>query len=593
MSIAPRPMNVTEAYRLYRSGNLLVNRKYQRKLVWTVTEKEKLIGSILMKYPIPLILLAERPQIYGSGKYEIVDGMQRLNAVFGFIENSFAYKKQYFDINEFSYAKQLSENGIFPLVREKDFKILSRQECADITDYQLAVTIYTAMEEEDITEIFGRINANGKHLSRQERRQAGVTTAFSELVRTVSMKLRGDDSEKVLLLANMPEISIDSQKSKQGYKIQAEETIWCKQGALTVLQLRESEDEQIIADIAASILLHEPLPVSTERLDSLYESTSKHSKEIETALLTYGFNKLSDDIIKTFAILRETIESYSSEPKCLLKIVNPNSNNPIRTAFYTIFMAFFDLLIRQELSPVDPTGIINSLKELQGKLGLSRHYTTTDDRKRNIGQTKGLIQDYFARREPPVLGHGVELVLDFENSLRRSRIETARYECKQGLINLDHKRTINYQLLDEIIKTICGIANLALPTDGYIHIGVADSKKDADRIEQLYNIKSIEINSRYVVGIDREAKLQNKSIEQYKNIVTNAIQNSELTELLKTQVLARFDTISYKGFLVIRITIPPQKTVSFVGKTAFIRKDSSTVPIEGPDLLAIFQLFQK
>ncbi|MFN6565970.1 hypothetical protein [Dendronalium sp. ChiSLP03b] len=62
---------------------------------------------------------------------------------------------------------------------------------------------------------------------------------------------------------------------------------------------------------------------------------------------------------------------------------------------------------------------------------------------------------------------------------------------------------------------------------------------------------------------------------------------------MKTQVLARFDTISYKGFLVIRITIPPQKTVSFVGKTAFIRKDSSTVPIEGPDLLAIFQLFQK
>lgn len=46
MSIAPRGMSVTEAYRLFRSGNLLVNRKYQRKLVWTEVEKEKLIGSI-------------------------------------------------------------------------------------------------------------------------------------------------------------------------------------------------------------------------------------------------------------------------------------------------------------------------------------------------------------------------------------------------------------------------------------------------------------------------------------------------------------------------------------------------------------------
>lgn len=113
MSTAPRPMTVNEAYRLYRSGNLLVNRKYQRKLVWTVSEKEKLIGSILLKYPIPLILLAERPQIHGSGKYEIIDGMQRLNAIFSFIENTFPFEKEYFDINEFSYARQLAENGIF------------------------------------------------------------------------------------------------------------------------------------------------------------------------------------------------------------------------------------------------------------------------------------------------------------------------------------------------------------------------------------------------------------------------------------------------------------------------------------------------
>jgi hypothetical protein len=66
MSIVPRVMPVTETYRHYRSGNLLVNRKYQRKLIWSVDEKEKLIGSILKEYPIPLILLAERPQVHQS-----------------------------------------------------------------------------------------------------------------------------------------------------------------------------------------------------------------------------------------------------------------------------------------------------------------------------------------------------------------------------------------------------------------------------------------------------------------------------------------------------------------------------------------------
>ena len=592
MSIVPRGMTVTEAYRLYRSGSFLVNRKYQRKLIWTVEEKERLIGSILKGYPIPLILLAERPQIYGSGKYEIIDGMQRLNAISSFIENSFSFEGKYFNTDEFSYAKQVADEGIFERI-EEDTILLSRKECADILDYQLAVTIYTAMEEEDITEVFGRINSSGKHLSRQERRQAGVTTPFAEAVRTIAMRLRGDDSDKVLRLSNMPEISIDSRQSTQGYRIKAEDTIWCRQGALTISQLRESEDEQMIADIAASILLNKPLPVSTERLDSLYDPTSRYFQDVESSLATYGSKRLADDIIKAFSIVQETIEAYSMEQKCLRRVVNPNSNNPIRTAFYTIFMAFFDLVIRQETSPVDPTSIMNALRGLQQKLDLSGHYTTTEDRERNINQTKGLIQNYFARREPPVLGHGAELAFDFVNSLRRSRIETSRYECKQGLLDLASERKFNQNLLERIIETICGIANLGLDADGYIHIGVTDSKKDADRIEEIDKIKPIEVNGRYVVVIDREAKLQNKTLEHYVKVLINAIQNSALTEPLKTQVLTKFDTISYKGYSVIRITIPAQTAMSFVGKTAFTRKDSSTISIEGPELLAIFQLFQK
>ncbi|MEP0777832.1 DUF262 domain-containing protein [Microcoleus sp. ZQ-A2] len=543
-------------------------------------------------YPIPLILLAERPQIYGSGKYEIIDGMQRLNAICSFIENSFTFEDKYFDTEEFSYAKQVADEGIFERIQENTI-LLSRKECADILDYQLAVTIYTAMEEEDITEVFGRINSSGKHLSRQERRQAGVTTPFAEAVRTIAMRLCGDDSDKVLRLSNMPEISIDSRQSTQGYRIKAEDTIWCRQGALTISQLRESEDEQMIADIAASILLNKPLPVSTERLDSLYDPTSRYFQDLESSLATYGSKKLADDIIKAFSIVQETIEAYSIEPKCLRRVVNPNSNNPIRTAFYTIFMACFDLVIRQETSPVDPTSIMNALRGLQQKLDLSGHYTTTEDRERNINQTKGLIQNYFATREPPVLGHGAELAFDFVNSLRRSRIETSRYECKQGLLDLASERKFNQNLLERIIETICGIANLGSDADGYIHIGVTDSKKDADRIEEIDKIKPIEVNGRYVVGIDREAELQNKTIEQYVKVLINAIQNSALTEPLKTQVLTKFDTISYKGYSVIRITIPAQTAMSFVGKTAFTRKDSSTISIEGPELLAIFQLFQK
>jgi hypothetical protein len=106
--------------------------------------------------------------------------MQRLNAICGFIENLFAFNGRYFDLKEFPFVQQLADDKVFEFEENSDK--LDREECADILDYQLAVTIYTAMDESDITEVFGRINSGGKHLSNQERRQAGVTTSFIELV---------------------------------------------------------------------------------------------------------------------------------------------------------------------------------------------------------------------------------------------------------------------------------------------------------------------------------------------------------------------------------------------------------------------------
>ncbi len=47
MATTPRGMTVTEAYRSFREDLFIVNRTYQRKLVWTLEEKVKLIDSIL------------------------------------------------------------------------------------------------------------------------------------------------------------------------------------------------------------------------------------------------------------------------------------------------------------------------------------------------------------------------------------------------------------------------------------------------------------------------------------------------------------------------------------------------------------------
>ena len=87
-------------YRRYRENQIIVNRKYQRKLVWTEDEKKNLIDSILKGYPIPLILFAEFVGSDGKACYEILDGLQRLNAIVGFIGNEFSWNERYFDINQ-------------------------------------------------------------------------------------------------------------------------------------------------------------------------------------------------------------------------------------------------------------------------------------------------------------------------------------------------------------------------------------------------------------------------------------------------------------------------------------------------------------
>lgn len=92
--LGSQPTSVQSVYTWYREGKLFVNRRYQRKLVWTQNEKQKLVGSILKKYPIPAILLAERDG--EPGTFEIIDGLQRLHSIMSFIENTFGLEDNRF-----------------------------------------------------------------------------------------------------------------------------------------------------------------------------------------------------------------------------------------------------------------------------------------------------------------------------------------------------------------------------------------------------------------------------------------------------------------------------------------------------------------
>ncbi|MBU9165267.1 GmrSD restriction endonuclease domain-containing protein [Burkholderia multivorans] len=581
MSVTPRGMSVQEAYREYTAGNFRVNRQYQRKLVWTVDEKARLIDSILRGYPIPLILLATQTTDEGAKIFEIVDGMQRLNAVFAYIENQFPVNGLYFDVEQLARAKQAAEEGRFSAHTSPE-GILDEKSCARILEYTFAVTEFPVVDPAAVNEVFGRINAYGRQLSDQEKRQAGVISPFANFVREIAAELRGDASASYLDLADMPQISVDVSGDDPAYGVRADNTFWCKQGIIRRNQLREAEDEQFLADLAISILEEKPFGFSGAALDEYYNGDSEAARNINSRLNGYGVDALKNAIVSTFSAIRETIEQFDPSPNALRRIIHPDAaSNPIKTGFYAVFMAFYELCIREGKTPFDYGGIMRSLTDLQSKLNVAAGQIRSAPRAQNIAVVRGLIQQYFEERSPGFAQQGLGLAIRFENALRRSKVETAAYECKQGLCTLDATRELSPGLLDRLVETACAIANIGPESSGAIFVGVADSVGDASRVEKLDAVKALQVGARHVVGIDRELPHLGLGLEDYKQKVVKHFASAGISEPLRSSILGTIDCIDYRGHSVLCIWIPPQPVVSDVRDTVYARHGSSTEKIAG------------
>lgn len=218
-----RSESIQKLYTDYLSGRYSVNRRYQRKLVWTVEEKRDLVDSILLDLPIPLVLVAEIVSP-NAGGYELIDGMQRLNAIFSFIENEFDLEGCYFDLDALADTKDRRDSGELT----QSSPILSRDSSRKISNYLLPVSIFKAPNTEQIDEVFRRINSGGRRLSGQELRQAGSTAEVAQLVRVFASRIRGDSSSSdIVPLREMPNLSINNKHLDYG--VDVDSIFWVQQ----------------------------------------------------------------------------------------------------------------------------------------------------------------------------------------------------------------------------------------------------------------------------------------------------------------------------------------------------------------------------
>ncbi|MGQ3282240.1 DUF262 domain-containing protein [Bosea sp. (in: a-proteobacteria)] len=586
--LSSQPTPLQTIYNWYRGGALIVNRTYQRKLVWTLEEKRQLIDSILKEYPIPLVLLAEVEEA-GQQRFEIMDGMQRLHTIVSFIEHGFStHDEKYFNVEEFTRAKEEREKGTFKEVEGAE--LIERSGVSRILDYVLPVSVVRRATASEVTDIFGRINSYGHRLSDQERRQAGLISDLSKFVRLLSSEVRGDVSLDRLPLYQMPEISVDLATTKYGYRVQAADVFWVRQGVLRSTELRDSLDEQLIADISACILGDDLIERSKEALDDLYNLNSPQSSVINSRLNSYDSTKLAAEIKYCLEVIDKIVASGDAGNLRNL-IFDTKTTNSFPTVFSAIFIAVHEISFKSGLILANSSAAYAALNNVQPKMNTTRNALSPPERRKNINIIKGLIQDSFVSGDISQVAFGRRRELDIENTLRRSEVEVPSFELKQGVVRLSENRELDNDVFDKVISTAAGIANISPNASGAIFVGVADTQKDADRISHLDKITPLKIGNRWIVGIDREAKVLKKSPEEYFHMWRDKIENSNLSKSLKSHLLSHMDLCLYKDRHILIIATRAQKTPSLFNGTAYARKADQTVAVSAEDLIEIATRF--
>ena len=73
-------MSLGEMISIYERGEIVINPEYQRLFRWSSDQKSKFIESILIGIPVPPVFVFQTD----DGKWELVDGLQRLSTIFEF-----------------------------------------------------------------------------------------------------------------------------------------------------------------------------------------------------------------------------------------------------------------------------------------------------------------------------------------------------------------------------------------------------------------------------------------------------------------------------------------------------------------------------
>ncbi|MEN0074249.1 MAG: DUF262 domain-containing protein [Paracraurococcus sp.] len=571
----------------YISDRYIVNRRYQRKLIWTSEEKVNFIDSLLRGYPVPIILLAEN-RTRESNMIEIIDGMQRMNAVMSFIENDYGLQEGYFDLESMAVTKELLDAGKLAQRSPR----LSRDKSVKIASYQLPFSIFEFSDESSVDEVFRRINSGGRKLSRQELRSAGSLGHFAQVVRRIAAKLRGDDSRSdILPLSGMKKISISNRDVEHG--INVDEIFWVKNGMLTKEQVRESRDEELVADVLAYMVSETPLSSRSEVIDSFFgmrddEASRQRYQEIELAVQQRGQELLITDFQRT---IDEFIFTLDQAGETFGRLLFGQEVARAPRYFQVVFLALYKLVVRSQKTVANRNLLVGRLRDGAKNIEVPEGGRWgAEQRSRAIDAAVGLFDPAFAPADAvdPALVHWIT---QLRNLLSQSYTEQAAYDFKQGFLCLDGSNKFDDGSFEKILRTCVGIANIRKLQKGYVLVGIADDFATAQRIEGLFKSSAKRYESFYITGTDHEATALGKNQDQLFQMIIDKVRRSKISEPLKDFMLRHIKPIRYYDKTVYVFEVIGQENVSDYGGEYYLRHGAQLSKVEGSDLGQLFRRY--
>lgn len=171
---------VHDVLRRIGDGRFVMNPDFQRDFIWNDNQQSKLIESVIMRIPLPVLYLAEDEQ----GRMVVVDGLQRLSTFKRFVDNGLRLK----------LPDRVELDG--KRFRDLSPKIQNRVEDCNLVLY----VIDQRVPEQARLDIFDRVNS-GVPLTRQQMRNSlytGKATRFlkQEAITDIFLQATGNSLKK-------------------------------------------------------------------------------------------------------------------------------------------------------------------------------------------------------------------------------------------------------------------------------------------------------------------------------------------------------------------------------------------------------------